>query len=93
MNKKLLIGAGVLAVAGVAYYMWKKNKDSETSTETKANAVGTIGNVEKMAFGVIPVSKLKKGDKWYDSKSKECCRFNGDTIKCTPAPCTISSNA
>jgi LPXTG-motif cell wall-anchored protein len=31
MNKKVLIGLGVLAVAGIGYYMWKKNKDEESS--------------------------------------------------------------
>ncbi len=38
MNKKLLIGLGVVAAAGVGYYLWKRKKDSET--ETKSNAKG-----------------------------------------------------
>jgi hypothetical protein len=30
MNKKtILIGLGVLAVAGIGYYMWKKKSDTE----------------------------------------------------------------
>ncbi len=33
-NKKLYIGLGVLAVAGIAYYMWKKNEGEETSNIT-----------------------------------------------------------
>jgi hypothetical protein len=32
-NKKLYIGLGILAVAGIAYYMWNKNK-----TENKSDA-------------------------------------------------------
>lgn len=32
MNKKLLIGLGVVAAAGVGYYLWKRKKDSETET-------------------------------------------------------------
>ena len=32
-----MIGLGVLAVAGIAYYMYKKPK---ATTETKANAIG-----------------------------------------------------
>jgi len=44
MNKKILIGVGVLAAAGLAYYLWKKNEASENETKTggekKANAIG-----------------------------------------------------
>jgi hypothetical protein len=40
MNKNLMIGLGVLAVAGIAYYMYKKPKATTTTTETKANAIG-----------------------------------------------------
>ena len=56
MNKKILIGLGVLAVVGIAVYMKKKYKDSlpapspeETGNsggrpaETKANAIGRRG--------------------------------------------------
>ncbi len=34
-NKKIIIGLGVLAFAGIGYYMWKKNK-----SENKSNASG-----------------------------------------------------
>lgn len=38
MNKKtILIGLGVLAVAGIGYYMWKKK------SETKSGACGCSG--------------------------------------------------
>jgi len=37
MNKNLMIGLGVLAVAGIAYYMYKKPK---ATTETKSGATG-----------------------------------------------------
>lgn len=37
MNKKVLIGVGVLAVAGVAFYLWKKNQEVP---ENKSNAGG-----------------------------------------------------
>jgi hypothetical protein len=33
-NKKLYIGLGILAVAGIGYYMWKKNKTEEKSNFT-----------------------------------------------------------
>jgi len=44
-NKNLMIGLGVLAVAGIAYYMYKKPKattttSSKTAEETKASATG-----------------------------------------------------
>ena len=34
-NKKLYIGLGILAVAGIGYYIWKKNK-----SENKSSASG-----------------------------------------------------
>ncbi len=34
-----MIGIGVLAVAGIGLYMWKRRKYGET-TETKSNAIG-----------------------------------------------------
>jgi len=62
MNKKILIGLGVLAVVGIAVYMKKKYKDSlpapspeETGNsggrpaETKANAVGKKLQMGKVA--------------------------------------------
>ena len=36
-NKNLIIGLGVLAVAGIGYYMWKKK------SETKSGACGCSG--------------------------------------------------
>ena len=45
MNKNLMIGLGVLAVAGIGLYMWKRRKDGESSSsdEAKSNAVGVRG--------------------------------------------------
>ena len=54
MNKNLMIGLGVLAVAGIGLYMWKRRKDEDSlkdkkspegkekssSEETKSNARG-----------------------------------------------------
>ena len=56
MNKNLMIGLGVLAVAGIAFYMYKKPKattsgasdktadtgstTTSTTTETKSGAIG-----------------------------------------------------
>ncbi len=38
----MMIGLGVLAVAGIGLYMWKRRKDGESTekTETKSNARG-----------------------------------------------------
>ena len=33
-NKKLYIGLGVLAIAGIGYYIWKKNKPENKSNVT-----------------------------------------------------------
>jgi len=57
MNKKILIGAGILAAAGLTYYLWKKNKASETETKTggetkpevKVNALGRVGSRMSLA--------------------------------------------
>jgi len=35
MNKKVLIGLGVLAVAGIGIYMWRKKQGEVSETETK----------------------------------------------------------
>ena len=44
MNKNLMIGLGVLAVAGIGLYMWKKSKDeSSSSDETKSGVVDSGG--------------------------------------------------
>lgn len=42
MNKKLLIGLGLVFVAGVGFYFWRKNKNenSDKKSETKNNATG-----------------------------------------------------
>ena len=39
MNKNLMIGLGVLAVAGIGLYMWKRRKDGENSEE-KSSVTG-----------------------------------------------------
>lgn len=42
-NNNLYIGLGVLAVAGIGFYMWKKKQgedSEETKAETKSNARG-----------------------------------------------------
>jgi hypothetical protein len=43
MNKKLLIGLGVLGVAGIAFYMWRK-KQVEPSEKEKSDATGESEN-------------------------------------------------
>ena len=48
MNKKVLIGLGVLAVAGIGVYMWKRRKDGETSEKKSksSNARGVFSSVD-----------------------------------------------
>jgi len=46
-QKRILIGVGVLAAAGLVYYLWKKNESKEPE-EKKASATG---------LGAIGVSK------------------------------------
>jgi hypothetical protein len=49
-NKKLYIGLGVLALAGIGYYIWKKNEEKEksklSSDDMKSN-VTAIGGQKK----------------------------------------------
>ena len=72
MNKKtILIGLGVLAVAGIGYYMWKKK------SETKSGACGCSG-----ADGEEYSCATKCGNGcWYASSS---CR--GKSLGCGNAP-------
>ena len=62
MNKNLMIGLGVLAVAGIAYYMYKKPKatSSTKSGETSSKATG----FEEMEEVYTPLAsgRLKYGE-------------------------------
>ena len=53
MNKNLMIGLGVLAVAGIGLYMWKRRKDEKKSSsdEKKSNARGFITTYEQSQIG------------------------------------------
>ncbi len=91
----MMIGLGVLAVAGIGLYMWKRRKDGET-TETKSNAVGRVSSLSvNRSFNELtptPLGKLKKGDQqvFGTGKKKECCTWMTDYWRCTPAPCSIT---
>ena len=54
-NRGLFIGLGVLAVAGIAYYIWKRKKPETKSSangEDESNAVGSgIYSATKGSFG------------------------------------------
>ena len=63
-----MIGLGVLAVAGIAYYMYKKPKATSTSTEPTSKATGsTIMTSE----GRVPRG-MKKCACGLCSKSQSC---------------------
>lgn len=54
VNKKVIIGLGVLAVAGIGYYMWKnkkstesKNSNSDVKLATTPSEMGAIQNEEE----------------------------------------------
>lgn len=94
-----MIGLGVLAVAGIGLYMWKKSKDessSKSSSEDKSNALGRVASLTKdRSFNEVvptPLGKLKKGDQqvFGQGKKKECCTWMGDYWKCQDAPCSIT---
>ena len=61
MNKKtMLIGLGVLAVAGIGYYMWKKKN------ETTSGACGCSGadGEEYSYFKAKPTGSAGQGKQW-----------------------------
>jgi hypothetical protein len=93
MNKKVLIGLGVLAVAGVAFYMWKKKQGESSETETavaseeKANAIGRNSTLRFSPSRVAPVvasnrvvatKSTSKGCPCYDAKGV----YIGDNENC-----------
>lgn len=91
-NKKILIGLGVLAAAGLAYYLWKKDK-SEDATETKtggekkASAIGRIGN--GMSLGSPKISNATVGNCTSDQIAKGThinCSSKGVAGFCCLAP-------
>ena len=56
-NKKLYIGLGILAVAGIGYYMWKKHEEKEknsySSDDKKSNVTAATGGNKKCpCYGV-----------------------------------------
>lgn len=75
-NKKLIIGLGILAVAGIGYYIWqKKNKDSfsKFEGEESSNATGRktklccvketngVCNELKEVYYTVPCPNPKRG--------------------------------
>jgi hypothetical protein len=61
MNKKtILIGLGVLAVAGIGYYMWKKK------SETTSGACGCSGadGEDYSNFKAKPTGSAGEGKQW-----------------------------
>ena len=82
MNKNLMIGLGVLAVAGIAYYMYNKPK----ATEKKSEARGLSFDPDEIQLSAGE-RRLPKGMKKCAcgacSKSmlcKDCCEGGGVAI-------------
>jgi hypothetical protein len=74
MNKKILIGLGVLAVAGIGYYMWKKKSETKSSACGCSGADGECDDYSN-AVAAKPKRKLKEGFSW-------CCAEYGNDNKC-----------
>ena len=91
---KIYIGLGVLAVAGLSYYLWKTT--TEKKPEEKANAAGRLGRVSprvspRVAPINTPVGKVKIGDKWIENN--QCCVVDQfGAIVCKNAPCSIATS-
>ena len=88
-NKNLYIGLGVLAVAGVAFYMWKKKQGESSETETagaseeKASATGRFGRVSpRFSPRVAPVIAGKTIGQSDSSHGNKCyCGQDDSTPK------------
>lgn len=84
-NKKLYIGLGVLAVAGIGFYLWKKKQGESSETEEKANAIGrrTLGvSRGNLGGGIVAIADPAKlcccagttdSKGWCNNPSTRCC--------------------
>ena len=82
-NKNLIIGLGVLAVAGIGYYMWKKKSENKSGADGDySNAQAASGSNKRKGIKICncpPNSPSGSGDKPC-SKSmlcKDCCAGSG----------------
>ena len=93
MNKNLMIGLGVLAVAGIAYYMYKKPKTgSNVGTksaegETSSNARG-FEEMEEVSNPLVS-GRIKSWGGRMENGIRMC--FDDAALKYVP--CQTSSNA
>lgn len=62
-NKKLYIGLGVLAVAGIGYYMWKKNEEKEVKSNFTSCRKGTCPFTRADGSIFCTSAACKKSDK------------------------------
>lgn len=55
-NKKIIIGISLLAVAGIGFYFWKKNKDKKDALVNLKNTIDTppIGGSQ---HGIEPINQ------------------------------------
>ena len=86
-----MIGLGVLAVAGIGLYMWKRRKDGESSSSdgTKSNAVGRMTSL-KSNLGNVSTSPTPTQSIVYVHK---CTTTNKDgTINATTSYTNTSAS-
>jgi hypothetical protein len=79
MNKKAIIGLGILAVAGIGYYMWKNKKTSTSKVSgskltTPPSEMGASQDEEEdsNATGVIIKPKPSRCPKGYTFSNGRC---------------------
>jgi hypothetical protein len=59
-NKGLFIGLGVLAVAGIGYYIWKKKSETKPSIDTTKKLLASDTNKEKeLTLTQVDASNIK----------------------------------
>lgn len=65
-NKKIIIGISLLAVAGIGFYFWKKNKDKKDALVNLKNTIDTppinksVEPITNQALIKTPIQEVKK---------------------------------
>jgi hypothetical protein len=57
-NKKVLIGLSVLAIAGVGFYFWKKNKDKDNALKSIQQKLNINPNINPNTQPISPVQPI-----------------------------------
>jgi hypothetical protein len=63
MNKKVIIGLGILAVAGIGYYMWKNKKSTKSRISSNSTPPSEMGATQEAEYNVTGGTKTTVGNR------------------------------